>query len=74
MPPTPFAQFIAVCRRWWCPSIACMKELRDDSGCLLIELIAKVRGHPITQQLLHSPYVVRYPCRHSRGDGFPFLG
>jgi len=58
----------------WCPSIACMKGLRRDCGRSLIKLIAKVRGHPVAQQLLHGPHVVRYPCRHRRGDGFPLLG
>ena len=56
-----------------CPSIACMKGLRSDCGRSLIKLIAKVWRHPIAQQLLHGPHVVRYPCRHRRGNGFPLL-
>src|SRR6266704_795147 len=43
-----------------CPSIACMKTLRSSVGRLLIKLVAKVRRYAIAQQLLHSPYVVRY--------------
>jgi hypothetical protein len=61
----------------WCPSIACItyiKWLRSDVGRLLIEPVAKVRGHAIAQQLLHSPHVVRHSCCHSRCDWLPFLG
>jgi hypothetical protein len=56
-----------------CPSIACMKRLRSDVGRLLIKLVAKVRRHAIAQQLLHSPYVVRYTCCHGRRDRLPPL-
>src|SRR6266700_3976546 len=35
-----------------------------ECGRLLIKLVAKVRRHAIAQQLLHSPYVVRYTRCH----------
>jgi hypothetical protein len=57
-----------------CPSIACMKALRSSVGRLLIKLVANVRRHAIAQQLLHSPYVVRYTCCHGRCDRLPPLG
>src|SRR5712691_11186697 len=84
------AQFITVCRRskrsshrtkspvgsknWWCPSIAWMKGLRSVVSRLLIEPVAKVRGHTIAQQFLHGPHMVRQTCRHSRCDWLPLLG
>jgi hypothetical protein len=49
------------------------ERLRSDGGHLLIKLITKVRGHTIAQQLLHSPHMIRYPCCHSRSNGFPLL-
>ena len=57
-----------------CPSIACMKGLRSDVGRLLLKLVTKVRRHTIAQQLLHSPYVVRYTRCHGRCDRLPLLG
>lgn len=58
----------------WGPSIACIHRLRRDGGRLLIEPIMKVWRHPIAQQLLHSPYVIRYTCCHGRRDWLPPLG
>ena len=48
--------------------------LRIDSGRLLIKTVAKIWGHAIAQQLLHSPYVVRQTCGHSRRNRLPLLG
>jgi hypothetical protein len=61
-------------QRRWCPSIAWMKGLRSMIGYLLIEPVAKVRGHTIAQQLLHGPHMVRQTCRHSRRGWLPLLG
>src|SRR5262245_2647942 len=58
----------------WCPSLAWMKGLRSVVSRLLIEPVATVRGHPIAQQFLPGPPLVRQTCRHSRGDGLPLLG
>jgi len=58
----------------WCPSIAWMKGLRSVVSRLLIEPVAKVRGHTIAQQFLHGPHMVRQTCRHSRCDWLPLLG
>ena len=52
----------------WCPSIAWTKGLRSVVSRLLIEPVAKVRGHTIAQQFLHGPHMVCQTCRHSRCD------
>ena len=58
----------------WCPSIAWRKGLQSVVSRLLIESVAKVRGHTIAQQFLHGPHMVRQTCRHSRCDWLPLLG
>ena len=58
----------------WCPSIAWMQGRQSVVDCLLSRAGRKVRGHTIAQPLLHSPYMVRQTCRHSRRDWLPLLG
>ena len=44
------------------------ERLRSVVSRLLIEPVAKVRGHTIAQQFLHGPHMVCQTCRHSRCD------
>src|SRR5262245_36495732 len=56
----PVLQIAAGYEDGWCPSIAWMKGLQSVVDRLLLKPVAKVRGHTIAQQLLHSPYMVRH--------------
>jgi hypothetical protein len=72
--PQSHNQFLRALEIRWCPSIAWMNGLGSVVSRLLLKPVAKVRGHPIAQQLLHSPPMVRQTCCPSRRDRLPLLG
>ena len=71
---TPFIQRLTGWILGWCPSIACIKWLRSDICRLLIEPVAKVRGHTTAQQLLPVHMWSVIPAAIAGVTGCHFLG
>jgi len=61
---TPSASCLVLLQSRWCPSIACIKEQRNDVDRSQVELGVKVAWHVIAQRGFHGPRLVHHTCRH----------